>query len=124
MNKVVDKQKQLQKEYLEDQKMVKGIFNFYEVRGGRMGFVYKKHKEEDVRKYELVDGQVYTIPLGVAKHLNKNGWYPVHSFLMDESGNNSVKVGEKVRRFGFQGLDFGVSADFGANNIVTAQIVR
>jgi len=43
---------------------------------------------------------------------------------MDEDGNNKTKVSEKVRRFGFQGLDFGVSEDFGTNNIVTAQIIR
>lgn len=90
----------------KDREMVKGIFKFYEVEGGGMSFVYKAYKEDPVERYDFVDGQIYTIPLGVAKHLNKNGWYPVHSFIMDEYGKPSMKIGQKVRRFGFNSLEF------------------
>ncbi len=102
MKKILESQKQLEKDYLEDQKMVKGVFNFKEVPGGRMGFVYKKYKQEQVKKYDMIDGQVYTIPLGVAKHLNRNGWYPVHEYKMDENDKSVVRVGQRVNRFGFQ----------------------
>ena len=90
----------------KDREPVKGIFRFYEVPGGSMEFVYKAWKEDPVEKFSLVDGQIYTIPLGVAKHLNKNGKYPVHSYMTDEHGKPSMKVGQWVRRFGFQSLEF------------------
>lgn len=90
----------------KDREMVRGIFKFYEVPGGVMEFMFKKYKEDQLEKYSLVDGQIYTIPLGVAKHLNNNCWYPVHAYTTDESGRPSVKVGQKVKRCGFQSLEF------------------
>ena len=96
----------------KDREKVKGIFKFYEVPGGQLSFVYRAYKEDDVEKYTLVDGHVYTLPLGVAKHLNKNGCYPVHQYLKDETGNVSMKIGQKVRRFGFQSLEFVDIEDF------------
>ena len=90
----------------KDRESVKGVFRFFEVPGGTMSFVYKAYKGEPVQRFDFIDGQIYTVPLGVAKHLNKNGWYPVHSFMQDEHGNYSQKIGQRVRRFGFQSLEF------------------
>lgn len=90
----------------KDHEMVRGIFRFYEVPGGSMNFVYKAHKGDEVERYDMVDGHIYTIPLGVAKHLNKNLWYPVHGYMMDENGGHSMKVNQRVRRCGFQSLEF------------------
>ena len=90
----------------KDRQPVKGIFRFYEVPGGSLGFNFKKYKGDPVERYNLVDGQIYTLPLGVAKHLNNNGQYPIHEHLKDESGNVSMRVGQKVNRFGFQSLEF------------------
>ncbi len=90
----------------KDREMVKGIFKFYECEGGGMSFVFRVYKDDQVERFDLVDGQIYTIPLGVAKHLNKNGWYPVHAYQTNESGIPTMKIGQKVRRFGFQSLEF------------------
>lgn len=90
----------------KDREMVKGIFRFHEVPGGGMSFVYKAYKEDQVERYDLVDGQIYTIPLGVARHLNKNCWYPVHAYQTDDNGSPVMKVGKKVRRCSFQSLEF------------------
>ncbi len=90
----------------KDREMVKGIFKFYEVPGGSLNFVYRKYKGDDINRYDLVDGGIYTVPLGVAKHLNSNGWYPVHAFSQNENGGPVQKIGTKVRRFGFQSLEF------------------
>lgn len=90
----------------KDREMVKGIFRFYEVPGGSMSFVFKVYKEDPVERFDFVDGEVYKIPLGVAKHLNKNGWYPVHVHSVDDVGKPSMRIGQKVRRFGFQSLEF------------------
>jgi hypothetical protein len=90
----------------KDREMVKGIFKYYEVPGACMEFVYKAYKEDPLEKYTLWDGEAYNLPLGVAKHLNKNGWYPVHAHAQDADGRVVAKVGQKVRRFGFQSLEF------------------
>jgi len=90
----------------KDREPVKGIFRFYEVPNGQLSFSYKEYKEDEVETKTLVDGQIYTLPLGMAKHLNKRGSYPRHEYLKDEAGNVSMKIGQKVRRFGFQSLEF------------------
>lgn len=90
----------------KDREPVKGIFRFYEVPGGGMSFSYKAYKGDPVAKYTLVDGEVYTLPLGVAKHLNKNGWYPIHQHQLDETGKPIMVLHKKKRRFGFQSLEF------------------
>jgi len=96
----------------KDREMVKGIFNFYEVPGGTMAFRIKLYKWDDVEKYELKDGETYTLPLGIAKHLNKNGSYPVHAHAVDAQGRPTFKIGQKKRRFGFQSLEFIDPDDF------------
>lgn len=100
--------KDLKDERARDRETVRGIFRFHEVPGGTICFVYKKYKGDPVEKFTMVDGQVYNIPLGVAKHLNKNCWYPVHDYQMDDFGKftNEYRVSKKVRRVSFQSLEF------------------
>jgi hypothetical protein len=93
----------MRKKYAEP---VRGKFIFHEVPGGSMSFVYREFKGDQTERYDLVDGQIYTIPLGVARHLNKNCWYPVHQYAVDENGNKIQKIGTKVRRCSFQSLEF------------------
>jgi len=109
----------------KDRQMVKGIFRFYEVPGGSVSFNYRKYKEDTIERYDLVDGQVYTIPLGVAKHLTKNCSYPVHKHLKDESGKVSMRIGQKVNRVGFESLEFMDIDDLPSNSdsIVTVDEV-
>lgn len=94
----------------KDKTPVRGMFKFYEVPGGSIEFSYKKYKDEPVITFKgdkaLKDGEVYTVPLGIAKHLNKSGWYPVHTYAQDENGQTCAKIGHKVRRYGFQSLEF------------------
>lgn len=90
----------------KDRELVRGKFIFHEVPGGLMSFVFKAYREDPVERFDLVDGEIYTIPLGVAKHLNKNCWYPVHAFASDENGKPAMKIGTKVRRCSFQSLEF------------------
>lgn len=109
----------------KDQEMVRGVFHFKEVPGGVMEFFYSCYKGDDVVKYSLKDGEVYSIPLGVAKHLNKNCWYPVHSHAVDASGRPIYKVNEKKHRCSFSSLEFIDPEDFDStdSNIVMAQEV-
>jgi|SRR5271165_838330 len=111
----------------KDREMVRGIFRYHEVPNGVMRFPFKKYKEDQVENFELYDGQTYTIPLGVAKHLNKNCWYPVHAYAKDDNGLPAMKIGEKVRRCSFQSLEF-VDIDdlspLGRPEIVTVEFVQ
>ena len=94
----------------EEQKMVRGIFRFHEVPGGQMDFVYRKYKGQPLEKYSMKDGEVYEVPLGVARHLNTNCWYPVYGFSEKSQAvvadNALMSIKEKVRRCSFQSLDF------------------
>ena len=108
----------------KDREMVKGKFIFHEVPGGMMSFVFRKYKEDPVERYDLKDGEIYNIPLGVAKHLNKNCWYPVHHFQQDEKGDKVQKIGQKVRRCSFQSLEFVDIEDLSPNgDLITVEEV-
>ena len=105
--KTSEERKKLIKDMREkDREMVKGVFKFYEVPGGTMRFPYKKYKEDSLETFEMVDGNFYTIPFGVAKHLNTAGAYPVHEFRKDEQDKPHIHIGKMVRRFGFHSLEF------------------
>lgn len=111
-------------EYLRDKhrQKVKGMFKFYEVPGGEITFPFLEFKGDPVQQYTMKDGEIYEIPLGVALHLNKNCWYPVHHHEQDSSGATSVRIGQKVRRMGFQSLEFTEEVDFSeVGNVLTAE---
>lgn len=89
-----------------DRVMVRGKFMFHEVPGGNMGFVFRKYKGDPLEKYDMNDGEIYTIPLGVAKHLNSNCSYPSYSYKNDDQGRPVMSMSERVRRCSFQSLEF------------------
>jgi hypothetical protein len=107
----------------KDREKVRGIFHFYEVPGGRLEFCFKAYKDDKIERYDMYDGQIYEIPLGVAKHLNKNGWYPEYEYVAGEKGlqgghspdGRGMRIGKKVRRFSFQSLEFVDTADLTPN---------
>lgn len=105
-NKQPVTQTKLKYERDKNRQKVKGIFRFHEVPGGSMTFCYREFKQDPIEKYTLNDGQIYEVPLGVAKHLNRNTWYPIHAHKLDENGNTSTEIGTKVRRCSFQSLEF------------------
>lgn len=108
---VIDKKPNLKYQRDKDREKVKGIFRFHEVPGGSMSFCFKAYKEDPVERYDMLDGQVYTIPLGVAKHLNKNLKYPIHGHMMDENNHPMMRVKQWIRRCSFQSLEFIDSED-------------
>jgi hypothetical protein len=96
---------------------VKGIFHFYECPQGSMEFTYKEFKNDPVEKYAMIDGQIYTIPLGVARHLNKSGKYPLYGYTKDADGRVTMRKDKMVSRFGFESLEFKDYAELD-NNLV------
>lgn len=130
MSKVMDKEVKKDKKNVsyqrdKDHEKVRGIFNFYETPGGTVTFPFKKYKGDPVEVYTMTDGEIYTIPLMVAKHLNTTCKYPVHAFHQNESGTPSMVVGKKRSRMGFQSLEFIDESEIGASRdedlIVTAR---
>lgn len=98
----------------KDREPVKGIFKYYEVPNGCLEFNYRAYKEDPIEFFSLKDGEVYTIPLGIAKHLNKSGWYPEYEYYKSDDTTarafspegHVMRVAKKVRRYGFQSLEF------------------
>lgn len=99
-------EKELNEMRRKDHQMVRGVFRCFEPRGGSFTFSFKKYKGDQILKYTLADGDIREVPLMVAKHLNQNCWYPVHSHALDAQGNPTVGVGKKVQRCSFESLEF------------------
>jgi hypothetical protein len=108
---------------LRDREMVRGIFKFYEVPGGNLKFSFRYWKGDEVEHFDLNDGEIYTLPLGVARHLNKSGSYPIHAHAVDKDGKPVSRIGQKVRRYGFQSLEFIDDEDLQShqNHIITVE---
>ncbi len=85
----------------EDARVVKGIFQDNELRGGTVKFPFRKWKGDPVVTYELTDGQEYELPLGVVRHLNSGCAYETHSHLLGPDGKH-IKNAKKVHRFSFK----------------------
>lgn len=109
----------------KDREIVRGIFRFHEVPGGTLSFSTKFHKDDPVEDWTLVDGQIHPLPLGVAKHLNKNVAYPIHGYMQGEDGKPLMKIHQKVRRCSFQSLEFMDSDDLmpAADSLITVETI-
>ncbi len=113
-------EKKLEEEYAKDSQIVKGVFTNNENPGMGLEFVYKKYKQDPLEKYTFEHNGVYSIPLGVARHINNNTYYNVHEHTKDENGRADTRISSKVRRFTFQSMDYLDNDDFENNNkIVT-----
>ena len=105
--------KRIEAERKRESRMVRGKFTFIEVPGGRTVFPWRAYPGEKIKHYTLVDGEIYTIPIGLAKHLNSNCKYPVYEHEMSPSQSavkqelgHPVKIKKYVHRYSFQSLDF------------------
>jgi hypothetical protein len=138
----VKKAEELKKNYNnlreKDRQKVKGKFIFHEVPGGSFSFCYGPiYKGDETERYDFLDQEVYEIPLGVARHLNKNGWYPEYGYVPGETGvqqvglggdmrnmtNAQMRIKTKVRRFSFQSLEFVDIDEVPTNNIMAVETV-
>ncbi len=69
---VIDK---IEKMRIEEARLVKGVFQDNEVKGGTLKFPFKKYKGDKIVTYSLTDGCEYELPLSVVRHLNSNCAY-------------------------------------------------
>lgn len=54
----------------EDEKMVKGQFEFVDAEGGFFEFCYRIYPGDPIQKFQLIHGEICEIPMGLVKHLN------------------------------------------------------
>jgi hypothetical protein len=54
----------------EDDKLVKGQFEFIDAEGGFFEFTYRIYPGDPIQTFQLVHGEICEIPMGVVKHLN------------------------------------------------------
>lgn len=99
----------------KDNRMVKGRFIFHELPGGVLEFNFRgAHRGEKTQKYTMIDGEIYTLPLQVARHLNQNVSYPEYEHAQGEEfaaasnmqEGTPMRVRRMVRRCSFEPLDF------------------
>jgi hypothetical protein len=90
----------------EDSKIVTGIFKCDEVKGGDLTFTIKLYKEDPYKTYYLEDGKTYSIPLGIAKHINNMTRQKEHAYLVDKDGKKINGIGAYRQRFSFLSTEF------------------
>ncbi len=54
----------------EDEKLVKGQFEFVEAEGGFFEFAYRMYPGQGIQKFQFIHGEICEIPMGIVKHLN------------------------------------------------------
>jgi hypothetical protein len=108
-----------------DSEMVSGVFKNLEnpARGGSLGsvtFPYKAYEGDEVVIYEFYDGERYTIPRGVARHLNNDCYTREYGLLPGEFGKEGLRTAahdgrlqtaakqtsKKIHRFAFHSLEY------------------
>lgn len=90
----------------EDSQIVKGIFKNLECPGGDLQFAYHAYKGESTRVYHMIDGKEYEIPMGVAKHINRQCKYKKSKHLIDKDGNSIITADKPIERYQFVSMDF------------------
>jgi len=98
----------------KDNRLVKGRFVYNELPGGVLAFNYLLHKGDKPIRYVMHDGGIYTVPLSVARHLNKNVAYPVYDYIpgedligaQDSYEGKNMRVKRMEKRCSFEPLDF------------------
>jgi hypothetical protein len=89
----------------KDMEPVRGIFHFWECKGGILKFDLMKYKNTKP-DWEMVDGQMYTVPLYVAKHLNTTGFVEEEKTIQDPVTLGYRKIKQNRRRYSFESLEF------------------
>jgi len=70
----------------ETDKMVTGEFLHVEYPGQSKRIACRYYKGQEYFNKEMMDGETYTIPLSVARHINERCFREVHGSLLDQNG--------------------------------------
>lgn len=89
-----------------DKRMVKGVFHNKEQEGAPRTFTYAKYKGETPVTWTFKDGEVRTIPYGVACHINESGKYTTYVYESPAPGMAKMRIGKEMRRSTFTSLEY------------------
>ena len=89
-----------------DEKLVTGVFKNLEDAGAEAMFSIRLYKEHPIQTYTLEDGKTYEIPLGVARHINRQCKYQRAANLVDANGMPMVGAGTPTQRYEFVSTDY------------------
>lgn len=84
----------------ETDKKVTGQFINIECPGQDAAISCRYYKGQQLFTQAMKDGENYTIPLSVARHINERCHYEPHHYLMDEKGQQ-VKSPKRTPRYKF-----------------------
>lgn len=101
-----EKHPELWKEYQQEQRPVKGKFLCHNPKHGTITFHYRKYPWESITKYTFEHGQTYTVPLGVARHVQNNCEFPEYQHSVDVRGKKTTGIARMESRMDFIPLDF------------------
>ena len=73
-----------------DAELVTGVFKNYEAPGQSTSFNYKAYPGDEFKTWEFDDGEKYSIPRGVARHLNVECFVRTYAHLPREVGKFGV----------------------------------
>jgi hypothetical protein len=90
----------------ETDRMVTGIFKNLESPGQAARIICRLYKHQQPFSQSFDDGERYTIPYSVARHINENCCYPIHSYLLDDKGQHVKGSGRMVNRYQFTPTEF------------------
>lgn len=75
----------------DDEKLVKGKFEFVEADGGFFQFSYRLYPGL-IQTYTLIHGEICELPIGLVKHLN-NTYHKVRKYLnVEQPATGNVKT--------------------------------
>ncbi len=99
-----------EKERIADSKLIKGVFQDNEIKGGTIRFPFKKWPGDKIEIYQLTDGCEYELPLAVVKHLNSNCYYQEDAYangLVTADGKPLKNTNPKKKhRFSFKTSEY------------------
>lgn len=84
----------------ETDKNVVGTFVNIETPGQPAKICCRYYKGQEFFNQVFEDGEKYTIPLSVARHINERCFYEPHSYILDDEGN-PIKGTKKQPRYKF-----------------------
>ena len=76
----------------EDEKLIKGMFEFTEAEGGFFVFSHRIYPGDPIMKYQLIHGEICTIPMGIVKHLNGTKKKIRRYSNVEQPSNGAVKT--------------------------------
>lgn len=97
----------IKKKRKEDEKLVKGMFEFIDAQGGYLDFCYRFWPGESIQTFHIDHGEICELPMGIVRHLN-NTKKKVRKINLEisEKGTQVPSSFERISRVRFTPLEF------------------